>query len=47
MGASNRDNAGRMSSAFMTFDVFIDDVRLNESMPGHCMAQCVVIAKPE
>jgi hypothetical protein len=31
----------------MTFDIFIDGVRLNESMPGHYMAKHVVIAKPE
>jgi hypothetical protein len=47
MGASSRDNAGRTSSTFMTFDIFIVGAWFNGSMPEHCMAKCVVIAKPE
>ena len=31
----------------MTFDIFINGVWLSRSMPGHGMAQSVVLAKPE
>jgi hypothetical protein len=31
----------------MSFDVFINGPGLNGSMPGHSMAQSVVLAKPE
>src|ERR1035437_9932474 len=47
MGAIPRANTGKRSDASMSLDIFINGVWLSQSLPGQCMAQSAVLAKPE